>query len=376
MSPNKKIVAELLASVGIQINGTNPYDIIIYNEKFYDRVLSLKNLGLGEAYMDGWWDCERLDDFFCRILSEGLESKVGGSWRLIGPLLRANLFNMQSLARSRMIADRHYNLDNGMFLSFLDDYNQYSCGYFVGCEDLAQAQINKMNMIVAKLNLTPSDQVLDIGFGWGGLAKYISETVGCHVTGVNISDEQIKYARQCLQESRVKILNCDFREIDGTFNKILSVGMFEHVGYKNYRTFMMTVHKSLEDGGVFLLHTIGSNTSSVKTDPWINKYIFPNGMLPSLTQIAQSVEGLFVIEDLHNLGPHYDKTLMAWNSNFQNAWPELSKRYDTRFKRMWEYYLLSCAGAFRARYNQLWQLVLTKPGCPQPECRIWHDPES
>ena len=370
MSPNKKIVAELLGSVGIQINGSNPYDIIIYNEKFYDRVLSLKNLGLGEAYMDGWWDCERLDDFFCRILSEGLESKVGGSWRLIGPLLRANLFNMQSVARSRMIADLHYNLDNEMFLSFLDKYNQYSCGYFLGCEDLAQAQINKMNMIAAKLNLSPSDHVLDIGFGWGGLAKYISETVGCHVTGINISSEQIKYARESLKESRVKIFNCDFREISGTFNKILSVGMFEHVGYKNYRTFMMTVHKSLEDGGVFLLHTIGSNTSSVKTDPWINKYIFPNGMLPSLTQIAQSLEGLFVIEDLHNLGPHYDKTLMAWNSNFQNAWPELSKRYDARFKRMWEYYLLSCAGAFRARYNQLWQLVLTKPGCPQPECRI------
>jgi cyclopropane-fatty-acyl-phospholipid synthase len=370
MSKSKEIVTELMASAGVQINGINPYDIQIHNENLYDRALSLKSLGLGEAYMDGWWDCKQLDEFVSRILQAGIAEKTLGSWKLAVPFLRAFLFNLQSVSRARMIAYRHYNLDNDLFLSFLDPYNQYSCAYFKETDDLTQAQINKMDLIIAKLKLAPSDHVLDIGFGWGGLARYMAEKTGCKVTGVNISEQQIKYAKQTLSGLPVKIINSDFREISGEFTKIVSVGMFEHVGYKNYRTFMRIVHRCLKDGGIFLLHTIGGNSSQIKTDSWINKYIFPNGMLPSIAQIAKSAEGLFVIEDLHNIGPHYDKTLMAWNSNFQDAWPELSKRYDNRFRRMWEYYLLSCAGAFRARYNQLWQLILTKPGCLQPERRL------
>jgi cyclopropane-fatty-acyl-phospholipid synthase len=370
MFRSKEIVEHLLGGAGVQIAGTNPWDIKIHNEKFYDRALSRKNLGLGEAYMEGWWDCERLDEFFYKILCADLGDKVRGSWKLVLPAVRAFLFNLQSLSRSSMVADVHYNLDNNLFMSFLDLYNQYSCAYFKETEDLKQAQIKKMDMIIAKLRLTPSDHVLDIGFGWGGLAHYIAEKVGCRVTGVNISDEQIKYARERVKGLPVNILKSDFREINGRFDKIVSVGMFEHVGYKNYRTFMKVVYNSLKDDGIFLLHTIGTNCSQIKTDAWINKYIFPNGVLPSVAQIARSVEGLLMIEDLHNLGPHYDKTLMAWNANFQESWPVLSKRYKNEFKRMWEYYLLSCAGAFRARYNQLWQIVFTKPGCPQPECRI------
>jgi hypothetical protein len=135
------------------------------------------------------------------------------------------------------------------------------------------------------------------------------------------------------------------------------------------KTFMKTVHRCLEDDGIFLLHTIGGNESQIEGDPWINKYIFPNGMLPSISQISKAVEGLFVMEDLHNIGPHYEKTLMAWHENFQKAWTMLKKRYDEKFKRMWDYYLLSCAGAFRARNIQIWQLVLTKYGTPQPSLR-------
>jgi cyclopropane-fatty-acyl-phospholipid synthase len=145
--------------------------------------------------------------------------------------------------------------------------------------------------------------------------------------------------------------------------------MFEHVGVKNYRTFMQAAHQCLKDDGVFVLHTIGSNESQRFSDPWITKYIFPNGMLPSIAQISKAVEGLFVVEDLHNLGPHYEKTLLAWHANFQRAWPRLEGTYDHTFKRMWEYYLLSCAAGFRARYIQLWQFVLTKYGTPQPRCR-------
>ena len=370
MSGSKEIVTALLMDAGIQVNGYNPYDIQVHNEKFYDRALSLKNLGMGEAYMEEWWECERLDQFVGRLLSAGLVEKIRGSWKLFLPVLKALVFNLQSLGRSRIIADRHYNLDNELFFSFLDPYIQYSCAYFKETQDLKQAQLNKMDLIIAKLQLGPSDHVLDIGFGWGGLARYMAEKVGCHITGVNVADEQINYARESLKHLPIDIVNCDFREIRGKFDKIVSVGMFEHVGYKNYRTFMRVVDRSLKNDGVFLLHTIGSNSSQINTDNWINKYIFPNGMLPSIAQIARSAEGMFMIEDLHNLGPHYDKTLMAWNSNFQNSWSELSRRYDDKFKRMWEYYLLSCAGAFRSRYNQLWQIVFTKPGCLQPECRI------
>ena len=271
--------------------------------------------------------------------------------------------------RSREVAERHYDLDNDLFLSFLDPYNQYSCGYFNGTEDLNQAQANKLDLTCRKLNLTSTDRVLDIGSGWGGFARYAAEHYGCSVTGVNISDEQIRFAETFCQGLPVQILRCDYRDIRDTFDKIVSIGMFEHVGRKNYRTFMKVAHSLLQDGGIFLLHTIGSNETSIKTDPWITKYIFPNGMLPSVNQISKAAEDLFVIEDLHNLGPHYDRTLMAWYANFQKAWPKLQQRFDDRFKRMWDYYLLSCAGAFRSRDIELWQIVFTKYGTPQPNCR-------
>lgn len=270
-----------------------------------------------------------------------------------------------------MIAERHYDLGNQLFFSFLDPYNQYSCGFFEGTDDLSQAQKNKLALISAKLHLTANDHVLDIGCGWGGLARYVAERYGCAVTAVNISQEQLQYARKFCEGLPVSFQDCDYRMIDGRYDKIVSVGMFEHVGKKNYRTFMRVVHRCLNDNGIFLLHTIGSNISRTGSDPWIAKYIFPNSMLPSTAQIAQAVEGLFVIEDWHNLGPHYDKTLMAWNANFQMAWPRLKEKYDARFKRMWEYYLLSCAGAFRSRTIQVWQIVMTKDGAgtPQPCCR-------
>ncbi|MGA8832943.1 MAG: class I SAM-dependent methyltransferase, partial [Desulfomonilaceae bacterium] len=272
MSRSKEIVTELFMDAGIRVNGDNPFDIHVHNDKFYDRALSLKNLGMGEAYMEGWWECERLDQFVDRLLSAELPERVRGSWKLLLPVLKALVFNLQSLGRSRIIADRHYNLDNELFFSFLDPYNQYSCAYFSGTEDLKQAQLNKMDLIIAKLRLEPSDNVLDIGFGWGGLAQYMAEKVGCHVTGVNIADEQIKYARECLKHLPINIVNCDFREIRGKFDKIVSVGMFEHVGYKNYRTFMRVADRSLKGDGIFLLHTIGSNSSQINTDSWTNKY--------------------------------------------------------------------------------------------------------
>ncbi len=365
----KQIVQEMFSLAGVSIDGPNPWDIQVNDDRMYARILSEKNLGLGEAYMDGWWDCESIDEFMCRILKAKVVDKVKGSVKLIVPLVQAFLFNRQSKRLSRKVAQTHYDLDNALFKAFLDPYIQYSCAYFKGTDDLNQAQINKLDLICRKLCINPEDRVLDIGSGWGGLAKYMAEKHGCRVVGVNISREQIRFATEFCASLPVEILHCDYRDLEGTYDKIVSVGMFEHVGKKNYRTFMQVAHRCLKEDGIFLLHTIGGNESMTNVDPWINKYIFPEAVLPSATQIGEAIEGLFVMEDWHNMGPHYDKTLMAWHDNFRKAWPQLKSGFDERFKRMWEYYLLSCAGAFRSRDNQLWQIVLTKYSTPQPDCR-------
>lgn len=369
MFRQRHMFEEMFSTAGITINGDSPWDIWIRDNRIFSRLFHNKSLGLGESYMDGWWDCRQLDEFICKILTAGIEAKVKGRIKLLIPALSAFVFNLQSKIRSHMVSERHYDLDNELFMSFLDPYNQYSCAYFDETKDLNEAQQRKMNLICQKINLSKGDHVLDVGCGWGGFAKYIAERYGCEVTAINISEKQINYAREFCKDLPIRILQCDYRDLHGPFDKIISIGMFEHVGQKNYRVFMETAHRCLRDNGIFLLQTIGGNESQIQCDPWINKYIFPNGLLPSIKQIGSAIEGLFIMEDLHNLGPHYEKTLMAWHENFQKAWIKLKSRYDEKFKRMWEYYLLSCAGSFRARQIQLWQLVLTKYGTPQPSCR-------
>lgn len=369
MDKRRKLVEHLLSFAGVRLDGPNPWDVRVNDERMFARVIRYKSLGLGESYMDGWWDCDRLDDFIHRILAAGIDRKLIGSLGLLLPAIPSLIFNRQDIQGSKEVAEHHYDLDNEFFMNFLDPYNQYSCAYFNDTPDLASAQLAKLDLICKKLDLTRTDSVLDIGSGWGGFARYAAERYGCSVTGVNISHEQVDYATRFCKGLPITILRQDYRRVGGLFDKIVSVGMFEHVGRKNYRSFMEVAHQRLKDGGSFLLHTIGRNEAGYGCDPWISKYIFPNGMLPGLSQISKSIERLFVMEDLHNLGPHYDKTLMAWNDNFQEAWPKFSHKFDNRFKRMWEYYLLSCAGAFRARDIQIWQMVLTKYGTPQPYCR-------
>ncbi len=350
-------IRELLARAGVEIGGPRPWDIRVQDDRWYARVFRDGSLGLGESYMDGWWDCDRVDEMVCRLLRAGAEDEAGGRLRHFLRTLPAVLFNLQSKGRARIVARRHYDLGNDLFGSFLDPYNQYSCGYFRDTDDLEQAQRNKMALIAEKLSVEPGERVLDVGCGWGGLARYLAERHGCEVTGVNVSREQLRYAREFCAGLPVTLLDLDYRSIEGRFDKVVSVGMFEHVGSKNYRTFMRVVRRCLASSGAFLLQTIGRGTSGRGgLDPWMATYIFPNGMLPSMAQIARAAEGLFVVEDWCNLGPHYDRTLLAWNANFQRAWDRLRERYDARFKRMWEYYLLSCAGAFRARHIHLWQV--------------------
>ena len=363
MADYKNTIEKILKSVDVEINGSRPWDLQVHDERFYARVLSGGSLALGESYMDGLWDCKALDQLSEKLLRGRIDKQVkASSPSFFLVLLRAYLLNPQSKKRAYIVGEKHYDVGNDLFLLMLDERMNYSCGYWRNAENLGQAQINKLDLICRKMHLRPGMNVLEIGCGWGGFAKYAAENYGVSVDGVTISKQQAVFAQDSCKSLDVRIELKDYRELNGQYDCIVSVGMFEHVGYKNYKKYMEAVHRCLKDDGLFLLHTIGRNQSGRATEPWINKYIFPNGMTPSAQQISAASEGLFVIEDWHNFGQDYDATLMSWNKNFQNNFDKLKDLYDDRFKRMWEYYLLMCAGTFRSRRNQLWQLVMSKGG--------------
>lgn len=360
--PAKQTIEDLLAHADVRLNGERPWDIRIHDERTYDRVLSQGSLGLGESYMEAWWDSEDLEETVFRLLRADIGSKIRPSLSAAWNYVRAVTLNMQDKAHATEVATVHYDLGNDLYGAMLDPYRQYTCGYFKGTEDLDTAQEQKMDLICRKLMLKPGERVLDIGCGWGGLAKFMAERYQANVTGVTISKEQAVFAREWTEGLPVEIRLQDYRDVNEPFDKIVSVGMIEHVGYKNYREMMEVAHRSLKDDGIFLLHTIGGNRSAHANEPWLDRYIFPNSLLPSLVQLAGAFEGLFVMEDLQNFGPYYTKTLRVWHRNVTQAWPVLAGKYGERFRRMWDYYLLSCAAVFRARHAQLWQFVLTKHG--------------
>ncbi len=362
MSKTNTAIIKAFSQASIEVNGANPWDIQVRDERFYKRMLSQGTLGIGEAYMDGWWDAKNVDQFVHKALLADLQKKIEWTPGVIWSTLRGVLLNAQSRTGSKKVAKEHYDLSAELYMSFLDPYNQYTCGYFKDTTDLNEAQEKKLKLICDKLQLKPSDKVLDIGCGWGGFSKYAARHYGCSVTGITISQEQFRFATDFTKDLPVKIQMLDYRDLNGSYDKILCCGMMEHVGYKNYRKLMQAAHRSLKDDGLFLLHTIGNNRSVKIIEPWMDKYIFPGAMLASITQIGRAIEGLFVMEDWHNFGSYYDATLMAWYENFKNNWPTIKHMYDERFYRMWSYYLLSCAGLFRARKAQLWQIVLSKNG--------------
>lgn len=355
-------VQALAVEAGFRINGEDPWDIRVADPRFFRRIAIDGSLGFGEAYMDGWWECERLDQLFHRLLAVDADRRID-SWlqlRLLGVILRHTLFNLQSGRRAFLVGERHYDIGNDVFETMLDSSMSYSCGYWQQAATLEEAQKNKLDLICRKLKLQPHERLLDIGCGWGGLARFAAENYGAEVLGVTISKEQQKVARERCAGLPVNIELLDYRELSGQFDKVVSVGMFEHVGPKNYAGFFAIVERVLQDHGLFLLHTIGNYLTPLKLDPWMDKYVFPNGRLPSAAEISKGVEGHFLIEDWHNFGADYDRTLMAWWENFEHGWPALENKYGKRFYRMWKYYLLSCAGYFRSRQGQLWQVVLSK----------------
>ncbi|GGB78854.1 cyclopropane-fatty-acyl-phospholipid synthase [Marinobacterium zhoushanense] len=359
-----KAIVDLLAMADVRINGDRPWDIQVIDDRLYSEVLTRGTLGFGEAYMDRLWECHDLSGLMARVMSERLDEKPLGRAKLFFALyyLRARIMNLQTSSRAFQVGEQHYDIGNDLYAAMLDPHWCYSCGYWREAEDLDAAQVAKLDLICRKLQLEPGMKVLEVGCGWGSLAGYMAEHYSVEIRGITISKEQARMARQRCEGLPVEIDLVDYRDVQGQYDRVVSVGMFEHVGRKNYADYFSKLAGCVKPDGLFLLHTIGTDNERCGVDPWIDRYIFPNGELPTLKHMIGTCEQQFHVEDLHSFGTDYDKTLMAWWNNFQGAWPQLSERYDERFYRMWRYYLMSCAGFFRAKRGQLWQLVLSPLG--------------
>ncbi len=359
-----KKVGELLAHASITPNGDQPWDIQVHNPELFKRVIGQGSLGLGESYMEGWWDCEQLDQFFYRVLSARLQSHVT-TLRDKLFYVYAHLINRQTGKKAFEVGSQHYDAGNDLYERMLDKRMIYSCGYWQDAENLDQAQEHKLELVCRKLKLEPGMRVLDIGCGWGGAARYMAENYDVEVVGVSVSQEQVNLANERAGDLKVSYRFADYRDLNERFDRIFSIGMFEHVGYKNYEDYFKVVDRCLIDGGLFVLHTIGFQYTSEKVDPWVERYIFPNSILPSAELIGKASGPYLKLEDWHNFGPDYTKTLHAWNNNVSAAWEDLPQ-YNEEFRRMWHYYLMCCAGTFMACNNHLWQIVFTKGEKSEP----------
>ncbi|MDR3629752.1 MAG: cyclopropane fatty acyl phospholipid synthase [Desulfocapsaceae bacterium] len=357
---DKEVMTRLLATAGVTVNGSNPWDIKVKDDRVYSALLRQGSLGLGESYMDGWWDCEQVDQFIARLISANLENCVRRNKSFLFRTLLGRFVNFQDRKGSLVVGKVHYDISPDLYQKMLDPEMNYSCGYWKDAGSLAEAQRAKLELSCRKLKLEPGMRVLDIGCGFGAFAKYAAQNYKVSVVGVTISRQQAAWAQRACAGLPVEIRFQDYRDVAERFDRVISIGMFEHVGEKNYRKYMETVHRNLCDGGLFLLHTIGTSQERSSTDAWVNKYIFPNSALPSATEIPTACAGKFVLEDWHNLGGDYVRTLRAWYKNFTGQWNTIKQHYDDRFFRMWTYYLSAFMGSFQARHIQVWQVVLSK----------------
>jgi cyclopropane-fatty-acyl-phospholipid synthase len=361
----RRRIAELLKLADVEVDGSRPWDVKVHDERFFRRVLAQGALGLGESYMDGWWDCDQLDELFARIVRARLQEKIVLTLSDAAEIAKSLILNRQTKSRAKDSVRRHYDIGNDLYKRMLDKRMLYTCAYWRwGAKNVDEAQEAKLELVCRKIGLKPGMTVLDLGCGWAGFSKYAAEKYGARAVALTASHEQVVLGREMCAGLPVDIREQDWREAAGTYDRVVAIGLLEHVGYKNYRTFMKLVLRSLKPDGLALLHTIGSTRSSTGLNAWTDKYIFPNAVIPSMAQLTKAMDGLFVVEDWHNFGPDYDPTLMAWNANFESAWPELRDKYGERFRRMWRYYLLQSAGAFRGRYMQLWQFVISPHGVP------------
>jgi cyclopropane-fatty-acyl-phospholipid synthase len=357
-------LAPALEAAGVKVNGPNPWDPQIHDTRLWQRVLAEGTLGLGEAYMDGWWDVGDMAELFGRVLSAGVDRRLKLTPNFLWQLVQARLLNMQDIARSRRVARMHYN-ETEAYRASLDARMTGSCGYWPeGVTSVDEAQEAKLDMVCRKVGLKAGQTVWDIGCGWGAFMGFAAERYGANCVGVTVSPDQAEYGRERYKALPVEFQVKDYREFEGKADHVVSMGMFEHVGHKNYRTYFEKAHSVIRPGGLFMLHTIGAQMTTETIEPWLEKYIFPGGVIPSMAQIGKAIDGLWTVVDVHNIGPHYDKTLVAWYENFERNWKKQRTPEEERFYRMWKYYLLCCAGGFRARILQVWQFVLSTTGVP------------
>lgn len=355
----------LLQEVGVIINGPNPWDPQIHNDGFWNRLFAQGSLGLGEAYMDGWWDAADLAEFFNRVLGARIDESIKLTPVFLWQIVQAKVLNMQTVERSRRVAEMHYNQTEA-YKASLDVRMTGSCGYWPeGVTNVDQAQEAKLDLVCRKIGLEPGQKVWDIGCGWGAFMGFAAEKYGVNCVGVTVSPDQAAYGRERYKGLPVEFQVKDYRQFQGKADHVVSMGMFEHVGHKNYRTYFEAARRAIADDGLFMLHTIGAQKTTETIEPWLEKYIFPGGVIPSMAQIGAAIDGIFTVIDLHNIGPHYDRTLTAWYENFEAKWPKQRDAEQERFYRMWKYYLLCCAGAFRARILQVWQFVFSTAGVPE-----------
>ncbi|HEY5923937.1 MAG TPA: cyclopropane fatty acyl phospholipid synthase [Kofleriaceae bacterium] len=361
-----ELVREALAAAGIVVGGSDPWDIVVHDDRFYQRLLRDGSLAFGEAYMDGWWDSPNLDQTIERVCRARLRDYVKHNWVLVAHAVKAKVFNGQSVTRAFEVGKKHYDIGNDLYEPMLGKRMLYTCAYWNGAKTLDEAQDAKLDLVCRKIGLERGMRVLDLGCGWAGFAAFAAERYGVEVVGYTVSAEQVKWANDKYQHLPIDIRHDDYRKATGTYDRVVSIGLMEHVGPKNYRGYMELVDRTLAPGGVGFIHTITGNRISAHIEPWFDKYIFPHAVLPHPGAVISAMAALFVPEDMHNIGEHYDPTLMAWWHNFDAAWPRLEAKYGPTFYRMWKYYLLGCAGGFRVRETQLMQIVFTRIGTKQP----------
>jgi cyclopropane-fatty-acyl-phospholipid synthase len=357
------LITRMLAQAGITVNGHEPWDIRVHDRRFFRRALLGGSLGLGESYEEGWWGCERLDLFFERIFRSNLH-RIGAfiPSHLI-ERVRSTIADHGAASNSRAIGKAHYDLGNDLYAAMLGPSMAYTCAYWPNATTLDEAQFAKLDLVCRKIRLRPGDNVLDVGCGFGSWAKFAAKTYGASVTGITVSKQQAIWGNAWCKGLPVTLEVKDYREMNGSFDHIVSIGMFEHVESPHYAEYFRTASALLRPGGLFLLHTIGNPGKAGGPDPYIRHHIFPTGEIPTRRSIETNIDGLFEIRDWHEFElSFYDRTLMAWHANFVRAWPDLSAHYDERFRRRREYYLQSCAAAFRTGNLRLWQVVLAHPG--------------
>jgi len=356
-----------------------PITIKILDKKLHFKLLIRPDLYFGEAYASGDILIEdgTLTNFLDILLMNigrgeinffsKLINKLNGSYRY--------LTNFNFIKKSKMNVAHHYDLSDELYNLFLDPKKQYSCAYFKNENDtLKDAQNNKIQHIIKKLNIQPNQKVLDIGCGWGSLVIDIAKSTNCEVTGITLSENQFDYcvkkAKELNMENQVKFKLADYRELNEKFDRIVSVGMFEHVGRKFYKKFFKQIERLLNEDGVSLIHTIGSVNPPRDPHPWVTKYIFPGGYTPSLSEVTTPIEkaGL-IVSDIEVLKLHYSHTLRHWKENCIKNKAQIIEMFDERFFRMWEFYLTGCEIAFKRGDQVVYQLQLTKSYTSTPITR-------